>query len=306
MKTIALSVVSVLAAVLTVGATWIGVASFEFPLCKVDVDRGRNLFAQRCASCHTAEAGQSSSFGPNLEQIGHLAQRRVPGMSAEEYLLESILHPAAFRLPGEQGVMPEDVSAGLTSDELLSVVGYLMTRQGKLDARRLVALADKAHSTIAKSHIEIDFDSVEEGRRLFLTKGGCIACHRLRDVPGFDLLAPSLLQAGLHDADYLREAIQQPHRHIAPGYEEWNIVLASGQQVQGRLLRRGPESVELLVERNGGSYAAQTIRFDDMDQEADGQPMIFVSRVSRMPNLPPGYLTDKEIDQIVSFLRTLR
>ena len=304
-KSVAQILVAMLAAVLTVGACWVGMSTATFPLSKIDVDRGGQLFERRCASCHTTQAGQALSYGPGLERIGEFAQRRVRGMSAEEYLLESILRPAEFRAPGVQGVMPADVSAGLTSDELMSLVGYLMTRHGRLDARQLIAVLEKAEPTAAKTRREIDFVTVEAGRRLYLTKGKCNQCHLLRDVPGSKLLAPSLLQAGHHDVVYLQAAIKHPNQHIVPGYEHWTIVLTSGKLISGRRLRKDGEVIQMLVEQ-GGSQRVLTIGVDEVEKDADGDLMMSASKSSSMPVQFPKNLSNSEIDQIVSFLKTLR
>lgn len=283
----------------------IGLSVAWFPLTSVNVERGERLFQSRCASCHAVQPGAGSSNGPSLERIGAVAQDRVPGLSAEQFLLQSIQQPAAHREPGEQGVMPADISAGLTPGDVLSLVAFLKTRQGTLDTQRLLALREEVETPGVRSVAAVDLATVEAGRRLFSTKGQCSKCHLLRDVPGFDLRAPSLLAAGHHDAAFLRESIRDPSRHILSSYAQWNILLTSGRQIQGRLLRRESDSIDLLVDESG-ALRIRTVALRDIDEEDEGLPIMHSSATSTMPKYAPDNLTDLEVEQIVAFLKTLQ
>ena len=77
-----------------------------------------------CTNCHSLDPGVTL-VGPSLAGIGSRAADRVPGMSAEEYLRQSILHPDAFVVPGfDGGRMPS--WKGLLSDGQVDVlVRYL-------------------------------------------------------------------------------------------------------------------------------------------------------------------------------------
>jgi mono/diheme cytochrome c family protein len=59
---------------------------------------GERLFLGRlaCASCHGDPRASASASAPHLGAIGVEAERRVPGLSAPQYLYESILDPGAF------------------------------------------------------------------------------------------------------------------------------------------------------------------------------------------------------------------
>jgi len=65
--------------------------------------------------------------GPSLAGIATLAATRVPGMSAEEYIRESILHPDAHIVPGFDNKMPSYISEGLSPQDIDDLVGFLMT-----------------------------------------------------------------------------------------------------------------------------------------------------------------------------------
>ena len=296
---------SFLLAIVIVGSLWIGGSVAYFPLTDVDFDTGRQLFQRRCSSCHSVEPGGSLGYGPNLSRIGALAGERVRGTTAEQFLIESILTPNAYRREGEQGVMPADISSGLCPEEVVSIVGYLTTLGGSPDREHLMSLVQGLEIASVDEQPMVDFDAVEAGRQLYLTKGKCHDCHPLKELPGFDLRAPALLRAGQHASDYLDQSIRNPHKQITAGYETWTVPMASGQLVSGRLVRRGSESIDLLVETNGDLHVT-TIPIADLEIDEEGVPLMHLSRVSAMPDGISGALSQSEIDLIVQFLKTLK
>jgi mono/diheme cytochrome c family protein len=90
---------------------------------------GADLFMRKgCASCHkgpqtTARIG----VAPSLEDVPEWAGQREPGLSASDYVRESILNPPAFISPAfvESGptAMP---SLNLTEAEVDALVAYLL------------------------------------------------------------------------------------------------------------------------------------------------------------------------------------
>ena len=53
-----------------------------------------------CGSCHKIGAiGEAHKVGPDLTYIGLTAAERVPDMSAEAYIRQSILEPNAYLAP---------------------------------------------------------------------------------------------------------------------------------------------------------------------------------------------------------------
>lgn len=65
--------------------------------------------------------------GPNLANIGERAASRVEGLSAEDYLRESILHPLAYIVPGFRGSMYGFYSQTLSQTDIDALIAYLMT-----------------------------------------------------------------------------------------------------------------------------------------------------------------------------------
>lgn len=77
-----------------------------------------------CVGCHAIGGLSTMSVGPDLRALPTVAGARVPGLSAEAYLRESIREPQAFVVPGYTHVdMPQ---LGLTNAEIDAVVALLL------------------------------------------------------------------------------------------------------------------------------------------------------------------------------------
>jgi cytochrome c1 len=94
------------------------------------VARGRQLFAaEPYARCHRLDGvpAAAGTVGPDLSRVAIAAAQRKPGMSAEAYLRESIVAPAAFTVPGyPRAVMP---TLALDEQQVSDLVAFLLTRQ---------------------------------------------------------------------------------------------------------------------------------------------------------------------------------
>jgi nitric oxide reductase subunit C len=90
------------------------------------VAEGQNLFNKNCASCHSLEPGKVFA-GPSLAGIGTRAGDTVAGMSAHDYIKESIINPSAYIPAGFSNGMPGSFGSRLSSNEIESLVSYLMT-----------------------------------------------------------------------------------------------------------------------------------------------------------------------------------
>lgn len=89
-----------------------------------------------CIGCHTLDAAKAAGqVGPNLNGIGTNAGTRIPGVTAEEYIRQSILTPNAFiapKCPGgacPSGVMPQDFSTRISPTELDTLVNFLLEQK---------------------------------------------------------------------------------------------------------------------------------------------------------------------------------
>jgi cytochrome c2 len=107
--------------------------------------RGKQLFTGEaqiaggsvpiCADCHSVEPGEVGVIGPNLSNIGNRAAETIPGMSATEYLRQSIVDPDAHLAGGfQEGIHYRGYGEALTDDDLNDLVTYLSTLQSGQDS----------------------------------------------------------------------------------------------------------------------------------------------------------------------------
>ena len=97
-------------------------------------DAGRSLYLETtlgvnagCRICHSLRPGEVI-VGPSFAGVGTAAATRVPGLSAEEYLLESILDPNAYIVDGfESDVMLQNYDELLTEEEIANLVAFLLS-----------------------------------------------------------------------------------------------------------------------------------------------------------------------------------
>lgn len=93
-------------------------------------EAGRSVFTSRaagCDVCHSVEFGDDG-IGPSLAGIASVADERVPGLDAENYIRQSILLPDQFVLDGwTPGQMLPIYRDRLAAEELESLIDYLLT-----------------------------------------------------------------------------------------------------------------------------------------------------------------------------------
>jgi cytochrome c2 len=78
-----------------------------------------------CSSCHYVDS-EDRLVGPGMLGLGERAATRVEGQSAEEYLLNSILHPGDYIVETyPEGVMPQNYGDLISEEELTDIVAYL-------------------------------------------------------------------------------------------------------------------------------------------------------------------------------------
>lgn len=83
-----------------------------------------------CQVCHSLEE-DVVLVGPSLYGIAESAAVRVPGLSAEEYLRQSLLDPDAYVVDGfPAGQMLPDFATRLTEEEISNLVAFMMTLEG--------------------------------------------------------------------------------------------------------------------------------------------------------------------------------
>ena len=84
-----------------------------------------------CSFCHTLDGSEkvATARAPSWQGISGRAGDRVPGLSAEEYLRESIVDPAAYIVDGYlPDSMPKGFKILLSEEDIDSLVAFLLTQ----------------------------------------------------------------------------------------------------------------------------------------------------------------------------------
>ena len=85
------------------------------------------VYERFCADCHTLT--DLDHLGPGFEGLAERAETRVPGLSAEEYIRQSIVDPAAFIVEGnwpEDEFMPTNYGEAYSEQDINDLVAFLM------------------------------------------------------------------------------------------------------------------------------------------------------------------------------------
>lgn len=96
-----------------------------------DATRGAELFTQSiggapaCSTCHTLDG--STLVGPSLQGFSAVAGTRIQGVSAEDYIHNSIVRPAEFLVSGFGNTMYNQFQQKLTPQQLADLIAYLLT-----------------------------------------------------------------------------------------------------------------------------------------------------------------------------------
>ena len=103
---------------------------------------GQALFvgAAACSSCHAISGVAQGVLGPPLDGIGSAAANRIPGYSAEEYILESILEPDKYAAGTADGLSQDydgnlmlstmaGILPALSDEDIDLLVEYLLSLQ---------------------------------------------------------------------------------------------------------------------------------------------------------------------------------
>ena len=90
---------------------------------------GPSIFVSRgCGGCHTIEGvtGAVGIIGPGLDGVATRAETRVAGLTAEEYIRQSVEQPETFVVDGYDNVM-QPLRGMMSDDEFDILVEYLLT-----------------------------------------------------------------------------------------------------------------------------------------------------------------------------------
>jgi hypothetical protein len=104
-----------------------------------DPERGRDIWETGggvvenpgCSYCHSIDGSEQTEnilvLAPSWLGISERAGDRIPGMSAEEYLRESILSPSTFIVEGYEDIMGSHWRYSLNDADVNSLIAFLLT-----------------------------------------------------------------------------------------------------------------------------------------------------------------------------------
>jgi mono/diheme cytochrome c family protein len=97
-----------------------------------DRTRGEEIFrhgvkdSPPCITCHQVTVGGFSfAVGPNLVGIGKRAGDEIKGMTAEQYIEDSILHPSHHLVPGYRDLMYPDFAKHFSPQDIADLIAFL-------------------------------------------------------------------------------------------------------------------------------------------------------------------------------------
>jgi mono/diheme cytochrome c family protein len=291
--------------VLSLG-TWLAtivLISFD-PVPKgIDLADGRNTFHEHCEACHILDKGITLQHGPNFYEIGKVAGTRKPGLTAAQYILESILNPRAFAAPQNWSGMPKSVAHELSPDSIRNVVAYLAGRGARPDYDEILRLEIPDMRQAASTRV-IRRDQMELGEAALRGRGECLNCHSMYRSAEYQVFAPALFGAGLVDEQNIRESVVDPNKELPPAHVDIKIVLKNGKLVLGKLISRTAEKLVLVARNEQNQPEPQEVAMAEIETE-DGQPMIANSEKSPMPTGLDQTLTAEELEAVITMIRQL-
>ena len=174
-----------------------------------------------------------------------------------------------------------------------------MSKKMLLQAALMAALAATGQAN-SQDHVQKDPSSgaspdpgAAAGRALFDGAGGCRSCHRV-GAKG-SVLGPNLSNVGTRlTPEAMTRQLTEPSATTDPKNQLVEVALVDGKSVQGKLVNQDPFSLQLLSV-NGELVAYQRSQVRDI--RGVDPP--------RMPSFK-GKLTDEQINNLVTYLATLR
>jgi cytochrome c2 len=162
-----------------------------------------------CLACHAI--GSEGLRAPDLAGIGGRAAERVPGLSAEEYLFQSIEDPCAYVVEGYDCIMPPTLAQTLGPAKVTAVVAFMQSLGGEITVSLSAeAVAGEAEATGGVSGIA--GTTAEE----IMTNAGCIGCHKLEAIGAVGAIGPDLSMVGARlSPEEIRRSILDPDAVIA-------------------------------------------------------------------------------------------
>ncbi len=214
------------------------------------VEAGKAVFEKEnsCLTCHSIGEDPKARC-PDQENVAIIAATRRPGMSAVEYLVESVYDPNAFIVEGYPKNQMKPVSKpplALTDDEIKAVLCYLISLSTPVDIETVKAIevAQAPYKTgkiqVAEAEEGINFGfpedeedlqfTIEDGQQTFADMK-CWQCHTVKGVDWSEFteaeikidegkIGPGLSNiGGIQSPQYILESILTPSAVIVAPLE---------------------------------------------------------------------------------------
>ena len=222
-----------------------------------DIAAGGKSFATTCSLCHGADA--RGELGPDL------TRGRYRTGSTDQALFRTVRF----------GIRGTDMPGTYRPDtEIWQMIAYLRSLS---EGSKPVELPG----------------NVQQGRRLYQTRGGCIDCHRIGGEGG--RLGPNLSDVGwIRSPEHLRASLVAPNDTLHPRYRTVVVVLRDGSEVRGVLRSEDSYSIQLLDElENLRSFDKQSVQRVEKPQESLMPPMSALFR-------------GRDLDHLIAYLYSLK
>ncbi|MBC8413297.1 cytochrome c [bacterium] len=204
------------------------------------------LFSKgQCMVCHPYETEQGMR-APAINTIGADLTKRAAdenlGMSGEEFIIQSLIAPKAYKAEGYAPIMPPSQKL-LNNGELLALTAYLQSKGAEITVNwdRTMPFIEKyaGAEPAPKEDVKLTATSPEElialGKTLFDDKGGCIECHT--DPKDPDMEFPSLPELyasveknakenSMDSISFLFQSMVNPEAYVAEGQD---AIMAAAQ-----------------------------------------------------------------------------
>ncbi len=159
-----------------------------------DRTKGKELFVQKCGSCHTlADAGTKGQIGPNLDYAFLESRRNGLGESTIVQVVRGqIAYPITNTSTGAPG-MPANLVEGQDADDVASYVASV-AGVGNPNAAAPPPPPTTTAASTTPAPSPGAAGNAAAGKEVFAT-AGCASCHTLADAGAHGTVGPNLDKA---------------------------------------------------------------------------------------------------------------